>query len=226
MKPKLLFIHRSVGHNLIHDGKVYELVEEAGNPFSLSDYDQNTDTLTTGGKTTAAGWRFPGNDTTPADYAALFSQDKLKGNDTTLQTILGYDIIAIKSCFPNTRIRSNQALEAAEDACRHIAAFFRQLPDKKLIVLTSPPLIPLLTLPPFAGRARTLANWLSRADLGANIFVFDFFNELAVPEGNRQANTLRREYRRRFPLDSHPNALAGRAITPKLVAFFERVANS
>jgi len=221
MKPKLLFIHRSVGQNLIRDGKLYKLVQRAGEPFLLGDFNQNTGTLTTTDKTAVVDWRFPDGDTTSADYAALFSNERLQRGDTTLRAILGYDIVAIKSCFPNTRLTSDSMLERHKQAYKSIVDFFSSRPSKKLAILTSPPLIPLLTLPPFARRARILADWLSTSDFGPNVFVFDFFNELAVPEGKRQANTLRREYRRRFPLDSHPNELASQTIAPKFLAHFE-----
>lgn len=227
MKPKLLFIHRSVGHNLIRDGKLYELVAQTGNPFILSDFDQNTGTLTAmDAAPQAANWQFPGNNTNPEDYAALFSTERLAAGDPTLTAILSYDVVAIKSCFPNTRLTSDAMLGRHKRAYESIVEFFRSQPSKKLVILTSPPLIPLLTLPSFARRARILANWLNITGFGPNMFVFDFFNELAVPEGKRQANTLRREYRRRFLFDSHPNALASQTIAPRIAAFFGNIVHS
>ena len=225
--PSLLFIHRSVGQNLIDDAGIYKLVEAAGMPFILNDYNQNVDQLREGGGVPQhAGWSFPGGDTTPADYALLFSQKHLTANGPMLDIILAYDIIAIKSCFPNTRITSDEMLAAHQQSYERIINFFQDKPRKKLVILTSPPLIPILTLPPFARRARKLANWLAGTDFSPNIFVFDLFNRLAVPEGKLQANTLRRGYRRHFPFDSHPSAKAAVDIAPELIAFFTRVAQA
>jgi len=224
-KPRLLFIHRSVGQNLINDSQLYTLVEQAGQPFLLSDFNQNTNTFRAANEEPhTVAWQFPGGDTTPEDYAALFSAERLAAGDPMLKEILAYDSIAIKSCFPNTRITSDAMLERHTQAYKNIIQFFRSQPTKKLIILTSPPLIPTLTLPSFAKRARKLAQWLASTDFGSNVFVFDFFDALAVPEGKFQANTLRREYRRRFPFDSHPNAAAAKATAPKIVQFFTDIA--
>lgn len=225
-QARLIFIHRSVGENLIDDAGLYRLVHDTGAPYTLSDYNQNTDVLRTENGSQHMGWKFPGGDTTPADYATLFSEEGVEARDPILQAILGYDIVAIKSCFPNTRTTSDKMLAEHQQAYQQIAQFFSARPDKKLAILTSPPLIPLLTLPPFARRARALATWLNTTNLGPNTFVFDLFNELAIPEGGHQANTLRKNYRRRFPLDSHPNTAAGQTIAPQLVAFWSEVAQT
>ena len=41
MHQSILFIHRSVGRNLIHDGKLYERINSTGT-LTLNDYDQNS----------------------------------------------------------------------------------------------------------------------------------------------------------------------------------------
>jgi hypothetical protein len=226
-KPRFLFVHRSVGENLINDAGLYQLVAQAGNPFWLDDFNQNTGILRThDGDVRQTGWYFPGNDTTPADYAVLFNEQRTTNNGPILANMLAYDGIIIKSCFPNTRITSDAMLAAHQQAYEQIARFFHAHPGKKLAILASPPLIPLLTLPPFARRARLLAQWLINTDFGPNIYVFDLFDKLAVSERKHQANTLRPEYRRRFPFDSHPNKQAARAIAPELIQFFARVART
>lgn len=220
---RLLFIHRSVGQNLIDDSGLYGLIRASGIPFVLHDYNQNSDHLQTGGGTARrVDWHFPEDDTTPGDYAALFTEGRLAADDTTLRHILAYDCIAIKSCFPNTRITSEAMLAAHQRAYDQIVRFFRNRPEKKLVIITSPPLVPTLTLPPFARRARRLADWLTTADFGPAVSVFDLFDDLAIPENTRQANTLRHEYRRPFPFDAHPNAIAAQVIAPKLLQCFIR----
>ena len=117
-------------------------------------------------------------------------------------------------------------LRSHQHSYEQIIGFFRAQPGKKLAILTSPPLIPILTLPSFAARARQLADWLAGTDLGPKVFVFDLFDELAAPAGKPQANMLRKDYRRHFLLDSHPNRLAAQTVAPKLAAFFEHIVKS
>ena len=223
----LLFIHRSVGQNLLNDGHVYQLVRETRQPFGFSDYNQNIDVLSAEGESPKTmGWHFPGEDTKPRGYAELFSNERLASNDPILQTILSYDIIAIKSCYPNSNIRSDAELEDIKKAYRQVIAFFSGQPKKKLAILTTPPLLPYMTARANAARARQLADWLMATTFGPNIFVYNFFDELATPVGARFPNVLRREYRRLLPFDPHPNKRANRTIASNVVAFLQAVADA
>lgn len=201
------------------DGEMYRLIHEAGSPFTFSDFDQNTGILQAENTDEKPLWKFPGNDTKPSDYAELFSFEKQQGSDPTLTDILKYDVIVIKSCYPNSNLKSREELEAAQAAYQSILSFFDVQPTKKLIILTSPPLAPIKTNPQNAARARSLANWLSSNTLAENVFVFDLFDLLAAEPDEKQGNTLKKSYRRWLPLDSHPNKRASQDIAPKLVDF-------
>jgi hypothetical protein len=214
-----LFIHRSVGENLINDGSLYRLVREAGSPFMLSDFNQNTGVLRSSQETRKTFWKFPRGDTKPADFAELFSFEKQQANDPTLTEIMKYDIILIKSCYPNSNIKNLEQLEQTQGNYQSIVSFFNVQPTKKLVILTSPPLVPLKTNIGNAARARTLATWLSDNKLAGNVFVFNLFNELA----DKSTGILREDYRHMLPWNAHPNALASRTIAPKLVAFLQTV---
>jgi hypothetical protein len=131
---------------------------------------------------------------------------------------LGYDAIAIKSCYPNSHIISDEHLEEIKSYYQSIARYFATQPTKQLVILTSPPLVPLKTNAAAAQRARVLATWLATTNFGKNVTVFNLFDLLAAPQTDSQANMLRREYRRWLPVDSHPNARASRAIAPEFVA--------
>lgn len=224
-QPTVLFIHRSVGQNIIRDGAIYDLVEKSGREFLLSDFNQNTGMLTDWNKPPRqTGWTFSGNDTTPADYAQLFSNERLRSGDSMLKAILDHDLIAIKSCYPNSNIRSDRELATLQTNYQQITSFFAQQTRKKLIILTSPPLLWYMTTEANAARARKLSRWLVSTDFGPNIFVYDLFDDLASKPGELQANTLRKAYRRWLPFDPHPNARASRAIAPRVIAFFEATA--
>jgi len=219
MVKSAIFFHRSVGYNLIHDGKLRDLLQ-TGSGLSLSDYDQNTDTLTDSARIQRRlGLKFTDNNTRPLDFSIIFS-DNVPEQYAPIQAMaLGFDIILLKSCYPNSNIRSDAELETIKEQYGAITKFFANHTDKQLIILTSPPLTPLMTKSDRARRARELAAWLRTADLGSNVKVFDFFDLLAAPRDQKQANELRKEYRRWLPFDSHPNAKASLRIAQLLVKF-------
>jgi len=215
----VLFIHRSVGYYLIRDGGVRKLIANTKPPFVFDDYFQNFDILTDSkGREAKQGFTFPGGDTKPEGYAQIFSNDVAPTYKSIRDLALKYDVIVIKSCYPNSNIKNDEQLEAIKKHYISIAEFFNQYPNKQLITLTSPALTPLMTNPNRAKRARKLANWLANADLGNNVSAFNFFDLLAAPK----TNWLRRSYRRKLPVDSHPNTRADREIAPLFVDFIRR----
>lgn len=216
----VLFIHRSVGRNLINDGGMYHLASTISPNFALNDYDQNVDLLHDNvSMPRKMGFTFPGRDTRPADYAAIFSESPDPAYQPILDFALGYDVVVIKSCYTSSNITSDDELNAMEQAYQSIAKFFSTRPDKRLVILTSPPLRHFKTSKAAAARARLLATWLATQSFGPNIFVFNFFDLLANPEGSTNPHTLYAKYCRLWPFDSHPNAAASQAIAPLLVEF-------
>lgn len=216
----IIFFHRSVGHNLIQDGKLRGLIRDTGK-FTFSDYDQNIDLLTDmDGKQQKMEFLFPGGNTRPEDLSVIFSDSVPSQHKPIQDEALRYDVIAIKSCYPNSNIGSSEELEKIKQHYKTICEFFTKY-DKELVILTSPPLAPLMTKHDNAVRARELANWLASADFGNNIKVFDFFKLLAASPDSKQPNMLKKEYRRWLPVDSHPNPRASREIAPQFVDFLQ-----
>lgn len=206
----IIFFHRSVGRNLIHVGHLYELLHRSPG-LRLDDYDQNTDVLTQSNDGRhKAGLVFPGGNTRPADFAVIFNEHVAKAYRPIRDFALSYDVIVIKSCFPNTNIRSEQELASIQAQYESICRFFATQRMKRLMILTSPPLRPLLTKSARAARARRLADWLKGTNFAANVSVFDLFDILAAPPDKGHANMLRREYCRWLPFDSHPNSRASK----------------
>lgn len=219
MKSLLLF-HRSVGRNLIYDGGLYELITNTG-MFTFSDYDQNTDILTSQeGRQQKMDFSFPGGNTRPQDFAVIFSDDIVEQYKPIQDEALRYDTVVIKSCYPNSNISSDEELEQIKHYYQGICDFFTRH-GKKLVIMTSPPLMPLMTRRDKAERARQLTDWLANTDFGSNIKVFNLFDLLANPSDERQANMLKKEYRRWVPTDSHPNKLASKEIAPLFVDFLQ-----
>ena len=80
---------------------------------------------------------------------------------------------------------------------------------------------PRLTKPEWANRARQLSKWLTSNDFGKDVKVFDLFDLLSASEGTKDANSLKREYRRFLFFDAHPNRKANLTIAPKFVEFIK-----
>jgi len=209
---KTLFIHRSVGNNLIQDSSFYQLLTNSGLKDEFDDYNNNDGVLRNRNGNNNLGLKFPNDNTKPADYAELFSEQGSKDYKELYDFVMKYDQIIIKSCYPNSNIKSISELDRTKKHYTQIATHFVQL-GKKLIIMTSPPLRPTSTTPESASRARNLADWLALENFGSNISVFDFFSLLAS-----DGNVLKKEYRRLIWLDNHPNAKASREVAPKLVA--------
>jgi len=217
----VLFIHQSVGSNLISEGKMYDLSMAITPNFALSDYAQNLDLLHDNISVIPRkmGLTFPGKDTTPAAYAAIFTNTPEPEYKRIQDFALRYDMVVLKSCFPNSNIKSDEQLETIKQQYLSIIQFFTARANKRLIILTTPPLRRLRTSAAAARRARQLATWLSTQNFGPNIGVFNLFDLLANPETEKHANTLYSKYSRSWPFDSHPNAKAAQAIAPLLAQF-------
>lgn len=213
--PNVLFIHRSVGRNLIKAGKLHKLATDAG--LTMDDYDHNTGTLRGRNTEKKLSIVFEGGNTNPDNYALLFSEDGAKNQKAAHKLVNSYEVVIIKSCYPNSNITSDKHLETLKDLYQQICKFFREeWPDKKLIILTSPPLVPLKTYSSAGDRARKLSDWLSSGKLGANVAVFNFFDHLADSD-----NLLKKGYRRFIPIDSHPNKRASKHTASLLIEFIK-----
>lgn len=201
---KLLFIHRSVGHHLIEQGELRGLLENKG--IALDDYDNNSGILTQGARELKDVIAMPGHTTNPDNLAQFFTDWP--------DVLNGYDIIMIKSCYPNSHIKSKAQLTKMKDSYSSIIKSFAHH-NTRLVIVTSPPLRPLLTNKTEAQLASELAHWLVSLS-GEGVQIFDFHHLLSENEGE-QGGMLRREYRRLLPFDNHPNKKAHRALAPKLV---------
>lgn len=205
-KVKALFIHRSVGHHLIEQGNLRKLLSSKN--VALDDYDNNSGVLThSDGNTFKGAITMPGNNTDPANLAQFFVDWP--------NVLNGYDLIMIKSCYPNSHIKDADQLSKIEESYTSIIKLFNDH-NKRLLILTSPPLRPLFTNKTEARLSSDLANWLVSSTRD-NVQVFDFHHLLAEVEGSHKG-MLKREYRRLLPFDTHPNRKAHQTIAPKLAA--------
>lgn len=204
---KLLFIHRSVGHHLLEQGR---LRDHLSAELQLDDYDNNLGILTRNdGTTTTEGINMPGNNTNPDNLVAFFRQWP--------SVLDNYDTVMIKSCYPNSHVKSEQQLQSIKVQYQAIFEAF-VAHRKQLILLTTPPLRPLLTSQTEAKLASELAYWLAASAAKMGVRVFDLHHTYAEMSGKHQG-MLKREYRRLLPWDTHPNRIAHEAIAPQLARF-------
>ncbi|MCB9422095.1 MAG: hypothetical protein H6667_20000 [Ardenticatenaceae bacterium] len=220
----IIFLHHSTGRNLMEEGGVRPLLSDMG--YQFWDHDYNHIGLTRpDGSLTNAHYRIPGmlgrGNTDVDGLARLFAQPVTDPPNNALSRLLQHEVIIIKSCFPNSAVKSTAVQQQFQDWYRQMRDTMDQHPDHIFIIMTSPPLHPLATTPEEAARARAIANWLTSGDFLAghdNVFVFDFFDLLADPA----ANTLRTEYQMTITeAQSHPNQLANETIGPLFAAFID-----
>lgn len=232
----VLFIHHSTGGNLIREGNLREEIYKLDPTIQFWDHNYNlfpiftkilaTNTHLKGltdnnANLTMRDYNIVLSNNSPKEYAEIFSRDS---NDPTLKSILSYDLIAFKNCFPTTRIVSEQQLEEDIGYYKIIRDSVAKYPGKHFVLLTPPPERKETTNPENAKRAKRLVNWLQSNDFlanSANIHVFDLFGQLADGKGY-----LRQEYTRFFPRDSHPNKKANKAVAPLFATYLASIAKS
>jgi hypothetical protein len=216
----VIFLHHSTGRNLIQQGGVREQLAEAG--FQFWDHDYNFEGLIgPDGTRTGYSYGIPDDNTDPDGFARLFAQRVYPLPLNAFSGLMQHEVIAFKSCFPISRITSDERLEEYKAYYLGIREVMDQHSDRIFIVVTPPPLNPAATDVETAARARAFANWLKSDEFLAghpNVFTFDFFDLLA--EGDPSApdqNMLRAAYREGE--DSHPNELANETVGPLFADF-------
>jgi hypothetical protein len=222
-----IFLHHSTGRNLIRQGGVRERLTKAD--FQFWDHDYNFEGLIRPDGTRAGySYGVPGDNTDPDGLAHIFAQPVYPVPLNAFSGLMQHEVIAFKSCFPVSRVTSDEQLETYKDYYRNIRTVIDQHQEKVFIVVTPPPLNPAATDAQAATRARAFASWLKSEDFLAghpNVFTFDFFDLLA--EGDPAApdfNMLRSEYREGE--DSHPNVLANQTIGPLFADFVVEAART
>jgi hypothetical protein len=219
-KPiRIIFMHHSTGLGLIDQGGVREAFTKLG--YQFWDHGYNEDGLTdASGRQLGVNWAVPDDNTDPDGWQVIFAQRVTKPSTNTLSHMLEYDVIIFKSCFPSSDIQDDDQFENYRTYFLSIRDVIDKYPDKLFIPFTTPPLVPGSTSPEAAARARRWAEYLTSSeylDGHPNIFVFDFFNQLADKDGYLQA-----KYRGDDPEDSHPNELANQTVGPVFVKFVDQ----
>ncbi len=231
---KALFIHHSTGANLINEGNVRKLLQKKAPHIEFWDhgysyrfslvnrllstfYPHIAGLSDSNGNQTSEDYDIQIKNSDPQGYEDLFKQNA-SDMQSALHKVLAYDVIIFKTCFPVSKIETNEKLEKYKKNYVTIRQAVDHYPRKLFIAFTPPPLRPEMTKMEYAKRSRDFANWLKSKDFidnRKNLIVFDFFDLLAD-----QSNTLTRSYYKFLPYDSHPNKLANQKAALIFIDFF------
>ena len=200
----VFFLHHSTGRNLLAEGGVRGHMEHP-----LWDHDYNYIGLTNPqGDLVGVSYDIPGDNTYPDGLHVLWTT-----NNAARDSILQYDVIAFKSCYPACDIETDAELDQYKSWYLDIVNQLIGYSDKVFILMSPPPRHRLATNSQCASRCRDFANWLGGL-AGDNVLFFDLFDHLAGGD-----NVLRYEYERSHSgTDSHPNSYANAVIGPLFAA--------
>ena len=222
----IIFLHHSVGHNLIDQGQVRERFTQYGYDFYDHDYNhlglRNPD-----GEYLGYGYNVPHDNTDPNGLAGIFSQPVYPLPLNTFSGLLQHEVVVFKSCYPVSDITSEEKLDEYKAYYLEMREVMDRHPNKIFIVVTPPPLNPVETNSQIAARARHFVDWLVSDEYLAgrlNVSTFNFFDHLAEDDpASPELNMLRIEYRQ--CADSHPNQEANQTIGPRFVDFVIQAIN-
>jgi len=223
--PRMFFLHHSTGRNMLDYGNarayLAQVNAQKSTQLQLWDHDYNYIGLTDpDGTLLNRHFNIPGDNTYPDGLHVLFTEPH-PAIQAIRDSVLQYDVIAFKSCFPTCDITTDAQLQQYKDWYLDIRDVLDQYPEKTFLVMSPPPLHRLSTTPEIADRARDFADWLGSAEFMSghpNLRFFDFFDHLAVPDdGSDLRNTLRYEFEWSHTGDSHPNPLANETVAPLFI---------
>ena len=219
----IIFLHHSVGANLIDEGNLKTLFSESG--YDFWDHSYNWPGLRdSAGKILGFSYNVPNDNTDPDGLAAIFNQPLYGLPLNTFSALMQHEVIVFKTCYPTSNIKSDEILARIKAHYLSIRDVIDQHPGKLFIVLTQPPLNPAETDRAAAIRARAFADWLMSEEFSegqSTLYTFDLFDQLADRDSNSaEYSMLRADYR--TGSDSHPNRMANETIAPVFAEFVTR----
>ncbi len=214
-----LFIHHSVGSQIIQEGGLRQKLSAAVPSVELWDHGYNQPGLADGsGSPLGTAFPIPDDNTDPGGLLAILQG--ITAGEPWAERARAFDVLILKSCFPNNAIGSEAAatsLKALYQEIREVALAMTQA----VLLVSSPPLVLDATRPGQPARAADIAGWLGAQWTGPNLGYANIFDVLTYRSGPA-AGTLRLRYRRVRPRDSHLSVAgaqtAARAIVPAVQA--------
>jgi len=195
-----MFIHHSVGRQIIRQGQLRHRLSGAVPSLELWDHDYNAIGLSgADGAPLGAAFPIPDDDTDPGGLCAVLGG--VRDGDLWAERMTTCDLLMVKSCFPNNAIRSDRDAAALRGVYQDLKAIALSLPQPVLLI-SSPPLVLESTRPSEAARAADLAEWLGSHWVGPGLGYADIFRALTYRRGPARG-TLRLRYRVPRRADSH-----------------------
>lgn len=216
----IIFLHHSVGDNLIRQTDFRDRLTQAG--FSFWDHDYNYYGLNNpDGENLGFHFNVPEDNTDPVGLAKLFSQKVYPLPINALSGLMQYEVIILKSCFTGNVLPDEQSVEQTKQYYEVMHRFFAEHPEKLFILLTTPPLNSAEADAAMGARAREISEWLQSQEYIRNLpnlYVFDLYSAFA--ENNPDSpnyNRLREDYKE--GVDNHPTMNANQDVAPVLAQF-------
>jgi hypothetical protein len=198
-----LFVHHSIGRQIIEIGGLRATLGLMG--IDLWDHDYNDIGLTDpAGRRAGRAFPVPRDDTDPPGLVAL-----LEGLASGAWDVPDHDVLAIKSCFPNNALATDEAMAAQRDHYEKLLAVASDL-GRPVVLISSPPLAVEATSRAAASRATRQAGWLAERWRGAGLGYGPLFEELAYTAGPLRGR-LHASHRIARPRDSHLSKAGARA---------------
>ncbi|MEZ4387284.1 MAG: hypothetical protein R3D98_06835 [Candidatus Krumholzibacteriia bacterium] len=236
---RILFMHRSVGGNLVRNGEpdmydtlaalnlehgtsnqLWHLFCGAG-PYWNRYYDQNDQQVVPNFGVALER----SNGAAPDHWRQVFC-DPAPEYVAARDSIADFRVIAFKSGYDNTVAQATTRIGQWRDDYNAMkdSEFFRD-PRRRIVVMGFPPLREGLggAEQADADSARAFCDWLAEewSRGRGNLHVFPLFDLLAGED-----NWLRDEYELAVPNDSHPNQLGSTVVGGALMTFLYGVANT
>ena len=199
--PRILFVHHSVGRLILSRGGLRQQLAARIPSSQLWDHDYNKFGLSDGSaRSQGRSFPIPDDNTDPDGLVELLRRAGT-GHDLA-EEFCSFDIVVLKSCYPNNAIASDEAEKRLRITYRLLLEAAVGLPIQ-VVLATSPPLAPERTNKEERERAVRTAEWLTRSWRGPNARVADIFSAISFPDGPFKGG-LAWTARRPWPMDSHP----------------------
>ena len=140
----VIFLHHSVGYNLIEQGGVREKLAATGYDFWDHDYNY-PGLLGPDNQVRGYDYNIPDDNTDPDGLARIFSQQPYGLPLNAFSGLLQHEVIVFKSCFPVSNITSEHHLSKYKSYYLSMRNVMDQHQDRIFIVVTPPPLNPAET---------------------------------------------------------------------------------
>lgn len=214
-----LFIHRSVGRQIIQEGGLRQKLSASIPSLNLWDHDYNEFGLSDGaGSLLGTSFPIPGDNTDPDGLLAILRG--IEAGEPWAERATTFDVLILKSCFPNNAINSDAVATSLKGVYQEMRDVATALPQAVLLV-SSPPLVFEATRPDQAARAADVAAWLASHWTGPRLGYANIFDTLTYRSGPARG-TLRLRYRRMRRGDSHLG-VAGAEVAARAIVSAVRV---